>query len=375
MSNLIGRQEAYKVQKKLVLENIRRVFFTSLVCAVLIPILMLINKSSVSDFTVVTKSMLTVSEIFSVLVIGISFVALRSRDIRLSSIIYRSFWLIFETMCFVITYSDKVSGHGFTFYSVMAAALFLIPVMNFSEQLYYIVILAVYSVFMSLKFEVSMNEIFSMVVLCGMLIGISRTMLARFTESITMKERERELRDNESIDQLTGLLNRKGLEKRIDEEMRDCIKSRRRASILMIDIDEMGKYNDSFGMDHGDECIRSVAEYISQIILRNTDTICRLSGGRFIVFMEGGSDMEPVALAEKIRSNVERKRIPHGRRAANSFVTVSIGVASCVPKYESSFTEMYDEAEDALFEAKEQGRNVTVYDEQVYGNYSRKAAY
>ena len=135
------------------------------------------------------------------------------------------------------------------------------------------------------------------------------------------------------------------------------------------------KYNDSFGVDHGDDCIRSVAEYISQIILRNTDTICRLSGGRFIVFMEGGSDMEPVALAEKIRSNVERKRIPHGRRAGNSFVTVSIGVASCIPKYESSFTEMYDEAEDALFEAKENGRNVTVYEEQIYGKVSRRAAY
>ena len=122
-----------------------------------------------------------------------------------------------------------------------------------------------------------------------------------------------------------------------------------------------------------DECIRQVSDIIRQTILRNTDTICRLDGGRFIAFMEGGSDMEPVALAEKVRANVERKRIPHGRRAANPFVTVSIGVASCIPRYENSFTELYDEAEDALFEAKERGRNVTVYDEQVYGNYSRKA--
>ena len=375
MSNRSGRQEAYKVQKKLVLENIRRVFFTSLVCTVLVPVLMLINKSSTSEFAPVIRSLLTVSEIFSVLVIGMSFIALRSRDIKLSTIVYRTFWLVFEIMCFVINYSDKVSGHGFAFYSVMTVALFLVPVMSFSEQVYYIVILALYTVLISLKFEVSTSEIFNMIVLCGMLAGISRMMLAHFTESFMMKEHERELRDNESIDPLTGLLNRKGLEKRIDEEMRDCIISRRRASILMVDIDEMGKYNDSYGMDHGDDCIRSVAEYISQIILRNTDTICRLSGGRFIIFMEGGSDMEPVALAEKIRSNVERKRIPHGRRAGNSFVTVSIGVASCIPKYESSFTEMYDEAEDALFEAKESGRNVTVYDEQIYGKVTRRAAY
>ena len=85
--------------------------------------------------------------------------------------------------------------------------------------------------------------------------------------------------------------------------------------------------------------------------------------------------MEPLALAEKVRQNVERKRIPHGRRAANSFVTVSLGVASCVPKSEGDFSELYDEAEDALFDAKERGKNVTVYDEQVYGQYRKKAAY
>ena len=374
MGTLIGRQEEYKIRKKLVLENVRRVFFTSLVCVVLLPIMMLINKRSASEFAPIAGGMMTVAEIFSVLTVGISFFAMKNRDLKLATLIYRSFWLIFEAMCFVLTYSDKVSGRGMTFYSILAVALFLIPIMHFSEQMYYIVLLAVYSVFLSLKFQTGLAEIFNMLVLAGMVIAMSRILYARFIESMSMKERERELKDNEAIDPMTGLLNRKGLEKHIDEEMRDCIKGRRRASILMIDIDEMSKYNDSYGIERGDECIRTVAEYICQIILRNTDTICRLNGGRFIVFMEGGSDMEPVALAEKIRSNIERRRIPHGRRASNPFLTVSIGVASCIPRYENSFTEMYDEAEDALFEAKERGRNVTVYDEQVYGNYSGRAA-
>ena len=356
------------------MENVRRVFFTSLVCAVLLPIMMFINKKSASEFAPIAGGMMTAAEIFSVRTIGMSFVAMKNRDIKLSTVVYRTFWLIFEAICFVLTYSDKVSGHGMSFYSILAVALFMVPVMQFTEQLYYIVVLAVYSVFLSLKFQTGIAEIFNMLVLVGLVVAMSRVLFARYMESMSMKEREREIKDNEAIDPLTGLLNRKGLEKHIDEEMRDCIHGRRRASILMIDIDEMSKYNDSFGIERGDECIRTVAEYICQIILRNTDTICRLSGGRFIVFMEGGSDMEPVSLAEKIRSNIERRRIPQGRRASNPFLTVSIGVASCIPKYESSFTEMYDEAEDALFEAKERGRNVTVYDEQVYGQYSGKAA-
>ncbi len=374
MNVLMSKKEEYKIRTKLVSENIRRVLFTALICSVLVPVMLLINKFSASEFAGVTKGMLTVAEIFSAAVLIMSYYSLRTHDIKLSTVVYRSYWFIFEAIGFVINYSDRVSGSGFSFYPVMAAALFLVPAMSFTDQLYHIVILAVYTVFMSIKFEVHPNEIFNMIALCGALIGISRLMFMRQTEIMVMKEREREQKDNESIDPLTGLLNRRGLEKCVEEEMRDCIMSRRRTSILMIDIDCMTQYNDSFGYERGDDCIRQVSEVIRQVILRNTDTICRLDGGRFIVFMEGGSDMEPVSLAEKLRANIERKRIPHGRRASNPFVTVSIGVASCIPKYESSFTEMYDEAEDALFEAKERGRNVTVYDEQVYGAYVGRTA-
>ena len=83
--------------------------------------------------------------------------------------------------------------------------------------------------------------------------------------------------------------------------------------------------------------------------------------------------MEPVRLAEKIRTVIEQKRIPHGRRAYSQFVTVSIGAASCIPKSEKDYAETYDEAEEAMYNAKEQGRNVTVYEEQIFGAYKKAA--
>lgn len=375
MPDLISMQEEYKLKRKLVLENIRRVFLASLACVALIPVLLLINKYSTSEFAEINHGALVCFEIFSGITLVSSFIALKNRDINLSKLIYRTFWFLFETFAFVLIYSDKISGAGFTFYTVTVVALFLIPAMAVSEQVYYIVALLVYSVFMEVKFGINYSEIFNLAVTDVLLITMSRLTYTRLVERLTLREQEREHRDNEALDALTGLLNRKGFEQRVYSELHHCISSRRRISLLMIDVDDMGRYNDSYGSDHGDECIRSVSELVKTIILRNTDTICRLNGGRFLVFMEGGNDMEPVALAEKVRQNVERKRIPHGRRATNDFVTVSIGVASCIPKSESDFSELYDEAEDALFEAKEQGKNVTVYDEQIYGRYQRRAAY
>lgn len=373
MSNRYSRQEEYKVKKKLVFENVRRVYFASLGCLLIIPLMMLINRSSSIESAGTIKGILIAFEVFSGVSAIVSVLAWKSRDLKLSTLVYRTFWFVFEMFSFVIIYADKVVGAGYSFYACMAIVMFLVPVMNLSEQIYYIVLLGVYSVFMAIKFSVGINDIFNLAITVVMLFTVSRFICVSFTEKLALQEHAREARDGESLDPMTGLLNRKGLEKRAYASFPECIADKRRVSMLMIDIDDMNRYNDSYGSDHGDDCIKSVSGLIRQIVLRNTDTICRLSGGRFLVYMTGGNDMEPVMLAEKVRSNVERKRIPHGRRAANPFVTVSIGVSSCVPRTESDFSELYDEAEDSLYDAKEHGKNITVYDEQIYGQYKRTA--
>lgn len=375
MGSSFVRQEQYNIHKKLVLENIRRVFFACLACVAIVPVMLWLKKSPTSEFAQIEHGVLVCFEIFSGIGLIVSYTAFRTKDIRLSKMIVRSFWLLFELFSFVIIYADKTGGADFSFYSIMATALFIVPAISVSEQIYYLVLLAVYSVFMAIKFDISNIEIFNMSVSVAMLFTMSRLSYASLEQRFKLMEHEREVRDGESIDTLTGLLNRKGLEKRAYASIPACISSKRRISLLMIDIDEMGKYNDAFGPDYGDECIKEVSKLVKQIVLRNTDMICRLSGGRFLVYMEGGNDMEPVTLGEKVRTNVERKRIAHGRRASNMFVTVTVGVASCIPRSEADFSELYDEAEDSLFEGKERGKNVTVYEEQIYGQYNRKASY
>ncbi len=375
MNERLMRQEEYKVSQKLVYENIRRVLFASLICVFAIPVLMLVNYffPISPELSGLVKGFLTGAELVSVAFIAISFFAMRSREQKMMRMVYRSFWLFFEAFAFIIIYADTMGGSRLGYYAVMLSVLLLVPIMTVSELMYYMVIQTVYVVFLSVKFGTTANDVFNLVVLNAVLFAASRIIYGLQRERLVLREKVKSVKDGAMTDPMTRLLNRKGLEKKVYSYIGQCIKDRRRISVLMIDIDDMKWYNSDFGNERGDECIKSVASVISQVVLRNTDVVCRLSGGKFLVYMEGGNDMEPLSLAEKVRTTIERKRIPQSRRAANPFVTVSIGVASVIPRGESDFSEIYDEAEDSLYEAKERGKNITVYDEQIYGQFTRKA--
>ena len=369
MGSLFSKQEEIKVRRRLEAENIRRVFCTALVCAGIIPVFIIINKLSGSISSGVLNGALAGFEFVYLIAAGLSFYAIRSHDGRLSTVINRTFWIVLEISSFIMVYANVHDGAGLTMYAVMLAALTLIPMMTMNEQMYYMVIQAVFVSFLEIKFKGSAAGIFNIVILNGLFFGLSRFIFKVHCENITLKDKMSERTDNEGNDELTGLLNHRGLEKRIFDLTRECIRERRRLSVLMVDMDDLQCYNDTYGTSKADSCIRVVGDIVRQVSLRNTDLICRLYGGKFLICMQGGDEMEPVRLAEKIRSVVEQKRMVHGRRAQNQFVTVSIGAASCIPKSEKDYAETYDEAEESLLDAKEQGKNITVYEEQVYGAF------
>ncbi len=373
MGNRFGRQEEIRIRKTIAAENIRRVFFVSLICAAVLPIYMLINKLTAGEEGKIINGALTGFEFIYLIAAGFSFFTIRNNDRRFATLLFRSFWIVFELTSFVTIYSNMHDGAGLTLYAAMLAAVMLVPLLTLTEQMYCIVIEAVFAVFLMIKFDGSWAGICNIVVLNGLMFVLSRLAYNKHCENIALKERLADKSDNEGNDELTGLLNHRGLEKRTFDLTRECIREKRRLSLLMIDFDDLQCYNDTYGAERADRCIQTLSDIILQVSLRNTDLICRLHGGKFLICMAGGDDMEPVRLAEKIRTSIEQKRIPQGRRAASQFVTVSIGAASCVPRSEKDYNETYDEAEESMYTAKEQGRNITVYEEQIFGAY-RKAA-
>lgn len=378
MGERLRRQENMRVLARLSLENIRRAFFTAAVCAGLIPVLLVINIISLGEQTVggILTGMFIACEILDIIFTGVAFFAMKNRDDELSLKTYRMFWIFFELFSFLLIYANKLAGTGSTFYSVMLIVLMLVPALEPMEMMYGIAAEAVYILFLFVRFGTNGFEVFNILLMNVLLYLMSRYLFKHTIEHIRLKERVKDSDGGADIDKMTGLLSRKGFERRAYQSIMASVRARKRFSILMIDIDGLQAYNNEYGTKRGDSLICAIGELIRSAVVKNTDIVARLDGGKFIVCMDGAHGKDDEKLAGKVKEYIDRKRIPGAKDRKNRFVTVSIGVATTMPTVDNDYYELYDAAEDSMFAAKDMGGDAIVSDNETYEkkNINRPAA-
>ena len=159
------------------------------------------------------------------------------------------------------------------------------------------------------------------------------------------------------IDGLTEIANRREFDRMLEIEWLRAIRSQEPLSLMMIDIDNFKSYNDGYGHDAGDECIRQVALTIQSTMRRSADLAARYGGEEFVCILPDTDVEGGVALAELIRRNIEALNIPHEYSNGDRIVTVSTGVATLQASARRSPLELVKAADDALYRAKQSGRN------------------
>jgi len=150
-----------------------------------------------------------------------------------------------------------------------------------------------------------------------------------------------------TTDPLTGAANRRQFDDAIDLEWRRGARANTPLALMMIDIDHFKSFNDTHGHQAGDDCLRRVAEMLRQRLHRAGDLVARYGGEEFAVLVAGISREHAGELAEALRAAVEEVGL----------TTISIGVAHRVPTRESEPDELIRAADDALYAAKDAGRN------------------
>lgn len=164
------------------------------------------------------------------------------------------------------------------------------------------------------------------------------------------------------IDNLTNVANRRYFDGQLRLEWARAQRSGSELSYLMIDIDYFKLYNDKYGHVKGDETLRLVAATISQELHRPGDLLGRYGGEEFAVLSPETPSDGAVLIAENIRDRVAATRVPNEDSPTVPFVTVSIGVATLHPDSDSLESELIKAADEALYQAKREGRNrVCVY--------------
>ncbi len=158
-------------------------------------------------------------------------------------------------------------------------------------------------------------------------------------------------------DGLTGLHNRRRFDQVFEMEWRRSLRNMRPLALLMVDVDCFKALNDAYGHQRGDDCLREVARVLEEQPRRGHDIVARFGGEEFVVLLPGADVHGAMRIAENIRRAVEGQRMEHKRSATGPYLTVSIGVSSRTPQVgETPETMLYD-ADMALYQAKQLGRN------------------
>jgi diguanylate cyclase (GGDEF)-like protein len=203
--------------------------------------------------------------------------------------------------------------------------------------------------------------------------SLERANRTNFLESQLLMETARR-------DGLTGIANRRTFDEHVDRVWAQAAREGRPLTLLMIDIDHFKSYNDRFGHQAGDECLRRVAWSLSSHARRPFDIAARYGGEEFAMVLYDASRQHAEDMARQIRAGIESLAITHGASpVSGKRLTVSIGIACVQPMSDRSHYGFIQLADEALYSAKERGRDCIVvmdkeYAELTTGSFRKEAA-
>ncbi|MFC3153068.1 7TM diverse intracellular signaling domain-containing protein [Litoribrevibacter euphylliae] len=173
-----------------------------------------------------------------------------------------------------------------------------------------------------------------------------------------LAELNQKLLELNSKDALTGLKNRGFFDEKFQHYYTTAYRLQQPLSLLIIDIDHFKLFNDNHGHLVGDECLVMVANTIKQVISRPEDITCRYGGEEFVILLPDTGEQGAYQVAEKIRQKIADT--PFQIATEQLQVTVSVGLNSLVPYSSEHRTKMFDHADEALYSAKDAGRNQVI---------------
>jgi diguanylate cyclase (GGDEF)-like protein/PAS domain S-box-containing protein len=168
---------------------------------------------------------------------------------------------------------------------------------------------------------------------------------------------EEELRRLTNQDGLTGISNRRYFDEEYDKEWRRALRAKAPLSVVLMDVDHFKAYNDTYGHQMGDECLRNVAGVLQSGVKRPGDVVARYGGEEFVLILPNTPLLAAREIAEQMRRTIAALEIEHSKSPVASVVSISAGIAGGVPAAGMDSRLFIEQADKALYEAKHSGRN------------------
>lgn len=172
-----------------------------------------------------------------------------------------------------------------------------------------------------------------------------------------VEERTRQLEALSNQDGLTGIANRRKLDEYLRHEFDLAARNAFPLSLIILDIDFFKCFNDTYGHPAGDDCLKKVAQALSDSLHRSSDFAARYGGEEFVAILSNSSHEAACTIGERIRANIQRLEIPHEASSVAQRVTVSLGICTLDNCKTTSLHDFIILADELLYKAKKNGRN------------------
>jgi diguanylate cyclase (GGDEF)-like protein len=162
------------------------------------------------------------------------------------------------------------------------------------------------------------------------------------------------------LDGLTGIANRRMFDLTAERELGHAYRRQYPLALIIFDLDCFKAYNDHYGHLQGDDCLQQVAQVIQGMARRPTDLAARYGGEEFVLLLPDATLSAAQRIAEKALREVDNLKLPHPTSGVSTVVTLSAGVTACVPQQQTGIKHLFKQADQALYQAKAQGRACVV---------------
>ncbi|MET0352002.1 MAG: GGDEF domain-containing protein, partial [Rhizobacter sp.] len=175
--------------------------------------------------------------------------------------------------------------------------------------------------------------------------------------SSDLREANERLQHLTEHDDLTGLVNRRGFDRLLHDEIASARREQEPLTLVFCDLDQFKRYNDTLGHVEGDQCLRRVGALLNDACHRPRDRAARYGGEEFALILPNTPKSGAMMFARALRRMLSTLALPHPASMVGPFVTLTGGITTCVPDASTTAEGMVTRADEALYAAKARGRD------------------
>ncbi len=175
--------------------------------------------------------------------------------------------------------------------------------------------------------------------------------------NIQLQSANRKLQNKATTDALTGLKNRSFFNDHYAYLWQSCSRKKQSLGLIICDVDHFKQYNDTYGHLMGDKCLHRVAQNLKKSLDRSSDIVARYGGEEFVILLPGVTLDQGCDIIERIQYQLSQQAIAHKNSSNSSYITLSFGMACITPTQNQDSDLLIEQADKALYRAKQQGRN------------------